>query len=98
VYDLAGNLVQEINPGSIRYNNIDLQYGFQLGCETVDIAVATDRNNDKLVIFKIDPNATDGNYLKDITDSSIGTLFQAAPLDLFKNKKKWQVKLLNLGF
>ncbi|MGQ9872754.1 phytase [Leptodesmis sp.] len=79
VYDLAGNLVQEINPGDIRYNNIDLQYGFPLGYESVDIAVASDRNNDKLVIFKINPNATKGNYLEDITDSSIGTLFQADP-------------------
>lgn len=80
VYDLSGNLVQTINPGDIRYNNVDLQYGFRLGCETVDIAVASDRNNDKLVIFKINPNpATPGQYLEDITDSSIGTLFQSAP-------------------
>ncbi|WP_234300768.1 phytase [Sphaerospermopsis aphanizomenoides] len=81
VYDLSGNLLQEINPGGIRYNNIDLQYGFQLGSETVDIAVASDRNNDKLAIFTINPNATDNNYLEDITDSSIGTLFQAAPFE-----------------
>lgn len=80
VYNLAGELVQEINPGGIRYNNIDLQYGFQLRCESIDIAVATDRNNDRLVIFKITPNpATPGQYLEDITDSSIGTLFQADP-------------------
>jgi 3-phytase len=80
VYDLSGNLLQEINPGNIRYNNVDLQYGFKLGGKSIDIAVASDRNNDKLVIFQIDPNAsTPGEYLKDITDSSIGTLFQAAP-------------------
>ncbi|RUS93807.1 phytase [Trichormus variabilis] len=81
VYDLSGELLQTVNPGGIRYNNIDLQYGFQLGSETVDFAVASDRNNDKLAIFKINPNATDDNYLQDITDSSIGTLFQAAPFD-----------------
>ncbi|MBF2066064.1 MAG: phytase [Calothrix sp. C42_A2020_038] len=80
VYDLSGKLLQEINPGNIRYNNVDLQYGFKLGGESIDIAVASDRNNDKLVIFQIDPNAsTPGEYLKDITDSSIGTLFQAPP-------------------
>jgi 3-phytase len=55
VYDLSGNLVQEVNPGNIRYNNIDLQYGFKLGGESIDIAVASDRNNDKLAIFKINP-------------------------------------------
>ncbi|MBW4605588.1 MAG: phytase [Calothrix sp. FI2-JRJ7] len=82
VYDLSGNLLQEINPGNIRYNNVDLQYGFKLGGKSVDIAVASDRNNDKLVIFQIDPNAsTPGEYLKDITDSSIGTLFQAEPFE-----------------
>ncbi|BAZ11824.1 phytase [Calothrix sp. NIES-4071] len=79
VYDLSGNLLQEINPGNIRYNNVDLQYGFKLGGQSIDIAVASDRNNDKLAIFQIDPNGTSGQYLKDITDSSIGTLFQAAP-------------------
>lgn len=82
VYNLSGELVQEINPGGIRYNNIDLQYGFDLGCESIDIAVATDRNNDKLVIFKINSNPdTPGQYLEDITDRSIGTLFQAAPFE-----------------
>ncbi|AFY32948.1 5'/3'-nucleotidase SurE [Calothrix sp. PCC 7507] len=80
VYDLAGNLLQEVNPGGIRYNNIDLQYGFQLGGEAIDIAVASDRGNDKLAIFKINPNGNaNGKYLEDITDSSIGTLFQNLP-------------------
>ncbi|AUB34651.1 hypothetical protein COO91_00480 [Nostoc flagelliforme CCNUN1] len=80
VYDLSGNLLQTVNPGGIRYNNIDLQYGFKLGNQSVDIAVASDRNNDKLAIFKINPNpTTPGNYLEDITDSNIGTLFQGLP-------------------
>ncbi|MCC5613838.1 phytase [Nostoc sp. CHAB 5836] len=80
VYDLSGNLLQTVNPGGIRYNNIDLQYGFKLGNQSVDIAVASDRGNDQLAIFKINPNpTTPGNYLEDITDSSLGTLFQAAP-------------------
>ncbi|MHC5597330.1 MAG: esterase-like activity of phytase family protein [Nostoc sp.] len=58
VYDLSGNLLQTVNPGGIRYNNIDLQYGFKLGGQSIDIAVASDRNNDKLAIFKINPNPT----------------------------------------
>ncbi len=60
---------------------MDLQYGFKLGGQAIDIAVASDRNNDKLVIFKINPNATDGKYLVDITSPSLGTLFQAAPFN-----------------
>ncbi|MDZ7959978.1 MAG: phytase [Aulosira sp. DedQUE10] len=88
VYDLSGKLLQEVNPGGIRYNNIDLQYGFKLGNQTIDIAVASDafgnpsgeRGNDKLAIFKINPNpSTPGRYLENITDSSLGTIFQAPP-------------------
>ncbi|HYX18834.1 MAG TPA: phytase [Nostoc sp.] len=82
VYDLSGNLLETVNPGGIRYNNIDLQYGFKLGNQSVDIAVASDRNNDKLAIFKINPNpSTPGQYLEDITDSNIATIFQAAPFE-----------------
>ncbi|WP_445629588.1 phytase [Nostoc sp. DSM 114167] len=82
VYDLSGNLLQTVNPGGIRYNNIDLQYGFKLGNQSIDIAVASDRNNDKLAIFKINPNpTTPGQYLEDITYSNIGTIFQAAPFE-----------------
>ncbi|MBD1845558.1 phytase [Cyanobacteria bacterium FACHB-63] len=81
VYDLGGTLVQSINPGGIRYNNVDLQYNFELDGVHTDIALATDRNNDKLAIFKVTPNATDGQYLEDITDSGIGTLFQAEPFE-----------------
>ncbi|MDZ8094726.1 MAG: phytase [Nostoc sp. DedQUE05] len=82
VYDLSGNLLQTVNPGGIRYNNIDLQYGFKLGNQSVDIAVASDRQNDKLAIFKINPNPTAaGQYLEDITDSNIGTIFQASPFE-----------------
>ncbi|MEZ2274334.1 MAG: phytase, partial [Microcoleus sp.] len=82
VYDLQGNLLQSINPGvsatdRIRYNNVDLVYGFKIGDRTVDLAIASDRRNDKLAIFQIDPNpATPGQTLKDITDPSIGTLFR----------------------
>ncbi|MBE8967541.1 phytase [Nostocales cyanobacterium LEGE 12452] len=82
VYDLSGNLLQTVNPGGIRYNNIDLQYGFKLGNQSVDIAVASDRNNDKLAIFKINPNpSTPGQYLENITDSNIATIFQTAPFE-----------------
>lgn len=81
VYDLCGQELQTVNPGDIRYNNIDVQYGFRLGSQTIDIAVASDRNNDKLAIFKINPDATSGNYLEDITNSSISTIFQALPFN-----------------
>ncbi|MEH2205369.1 MAG: phytase [Nostoc sp.] len=82
IYDLSGNLLETVNPGGIRYNNIDLQYGFKLGNQSVDIAVASDRQNDKLAIFKINPNpTTPGQYLENITDSNIGTIFQGLPFE-----------------
>jgi 3-phytase len=82
VYDLGGNLLQEVNPGDIRYNNIDLQYGFDFGGHPIDIAVATDRNNDKLAVFKINPHpSTNGEYLENITETSLSTLFQEQPFE-----------------
>ncbi|WP_094678099.1 phytase [Hydrocoleum sp. CS-953] len=58
VYGLNGQLLQEISPetpGDIRYNNVDIVYDFQIRDETVDLAVATDRENDTLAIWSIDP-------------------------------------------
>lgn len=59
VYDLKGEVVQSIDsePGkqSLRYNNVDLAYGFRLGGRKIDLAVITDRANDLLVFYKIDP-------------------------------------------
>ncbi len=56
VYDLDGNILQSINTtGSVRYNNVDVQYGFLLDGKRIDLAVASDRKNDRLAIFSIDP-------------------------------------------
>ncbi|PZO56276.1 MAG: hypothetical protein DCF15_09220 [Phormidesmis priestleyi] len=70
-FDLQGSIVQTILPapfGEIRYNNVDLVYGFELGGETVDLAVVSDRANDTLAIFKINP---DNQQLEDVTDGNI---------------------------
>jgi len=70
-YNLEGELVQRILPadfGDIRYNNVDLVYGFKLGGQSVDLAVASDRENDTLAIFQIDP---DTRQLTDITADNI---------------------------
>jgi myo-inositol-hexaphosphate 3-phosphohydrolase len=69
--DLDGEVLQTVLPaefGEIRYNNVDLVYGFNLGGETVDLAIASDRENDTLAIFKIDPTT---RQLTDITADSI---------------------------
>lgn len=68
VYDLEGKELQKISPDKIRYNNTDLVYGFPLGEEKVDLAIASDRENDTLVIFQIDPTT---RKLTDITAPTI---------------------------
>ena len=68
VYDLDGEEIQKIAPDNIRYNNVDLVYGFNLDGESVDLAVVSDRANDTLVIFAIDPIT---QQLTDITSPNI---------------------------
>lgn len=57
VHGLDGQPRQTIG-GIDRPNNVDVEYGFRLGGETVDIAVATERLARQLRIFRID--RTDG--------------------------------------
>ncbi|MEL7038367.1 MAG: phytase, partial [Cyanobacteria bacterium J06592_8] len=75
-FDLNGEIVEEILPapfGEIRYNNVDLVYDFELGEETVDLAVASDRENDTLAIWTIDPETLE---LNDVTaDNILETIF-----------------------
>ncbi|NJK39221.1 MAG: phytase [Oscillatoriales cyanobacterium RM1_1_9] len=75
-FDLNGGIVEQILPapfGEIRYNNVDLVYDFELGGETVDLAVASDRENDTLAIWTIDLETL---QLTDITsDDILETIF-----------------------
>lgn len=72
VYDLSGEVVQSIMPEGVRYNNVDSAYGFDLGGETVDLFIATDRFKDTLAIFRVDPVA---RQLVDISDPDGALLF-----------------------
>jgi len=54
VFDLEGKIIPEKNvTGMGRMNNIDVAYGFPLGGEMVDIALATDRNEEKIRAFRL---------------------------------------------
>lgn len=68
VYDLNGKVTQTISPSDVRYNNVDLVYGFKLGGQNVDLAIASDRENDTLAIFQVDPTT---RKLTDVTDNNI---------------------------
>lgn len=56
VFGVDGGIRQTIS-GIDRPNNIDVEYGVQLGGKTVDIAVATERLKRQLRLFRIDPDA-----------------------------------------
>jgi myo-inositol-hexaphosphate 3-phosphohydrolase len=76
VFNMNGKVRQHILPaayGDIRYNNVDLVYGFALGRRSVDLAVASDRENDTLAVFKIDPKR---RRLVDVTSADmLATIF-----------------------
>jgi len=55
VYDLmTGKEIQYLPKGHI--NNVDIRYGFPLGDENVAIVAASDRSNDSIVLYKVNPN------------------------------------------
>ena len=51
-YDLQGKLLQELSVG--RLNNVDIRPNFKLGQQTVDLAVASNRDHNSLSLFSID--------------------------------------------
>src|SRR5450830_1857111 len=50
-YDLDGKLLQELAVG--RLNNVDVRPNFKLGQQTVDLAVASNRDHNSLSLFSI---------------------------------------------
>ncbi|MBC8077008.1 MAG: phytase [Chloroflexales bacterium] len=91
VYDLDGKQLQAITSTNVRYNNVDLQYDFPLGSQKADIAITTDRRNDKLVIFRI-ISAT--RQLEEITDPALGRVFTAnSDQDLIDQKTAYGIAL-----
>lgn len=59
-YDLEGNIVNKVT-GLQRPNNVDIAYGLNVGDTTVDIAVLTEREANKIRVFRLpDLEAIDG--------------------------------------
>jgi 3-phytase len=54
-YDLAGRIVQTI-AGLDRPNNVDVEYGFVLGGRAIDVVAITERRQQRLRLFRIDPD------------------------------------------
>ncbi|WP_327347805.1 phytase [Streptomyces europaeiscabiei] len=84
VYDLDARPVQSVPapkpptaddaPG--RYNNVDLVTGLRTSAGRADVAVVSDRGNDRLRIYRIDPSRPNGP-LTDITDPAAAPVFSA---------------------
>lgn len=55
VYDLQGKELYSYKVG--KPNNIDVRYNFPLGGEKIDIAGASDREKNSLILYKIDPES-----------------------------------------
>ena len=61
VYNLAGEEIQSITPENVRYNNVDIAYGVEYRSQiageisTIDLVVVSDRANDTLAFFSINP-------------------------------------------
>nr|WP_230396219.1 phytase [Streptomyces blattellae] len=84
VYGLDARLVQSVAapkppseddaPG--RYNNVDLVTGLRTSAGRADVAVVSDRGNDRLRIYRIDASRPDAP-LTDITDPAAAPVFSA---------------------
>jgi 3-phytase len=84
VYDLADEEIQSIlaTPAPRadgvdgRDNNVDIAYGLELGGRTVDVAVVSDRFNDQLRFWVIDPAGADAQTpLTEVTAPEQAFLF-----------------------
>jgi 3-phytase len=84
VYDLDARPVQSLPapkppaeddaPG--RYNNVDLVTGLRTTAGRADVAVVSDRGNDRLRVYRVDPDRP-GGPLTDITDPAAAPVFSA---------------------
>ncbi|WP_166845452.1 phytase [Isoptericola sp. BMS4] len=60
-----------------RYNNVDVAYGLEVGGERLDVAVVSDRYNDQIRLFAVDPDgAASDAPLHEITTPDQEFLFQ----------------------
>jgi len=53
VYDLNGNEIQYLYDGKM--NNVDIRYNFSVGTEKVAIIAASNRSNNSIALYKVNP-------------------------------------------
>jgi 3-phytase len=75
VFDLNGKTIQTF--GNLdRPNNVDVEYGIQLGGRPADIAVTTERYKRRLRVFRIAP---DGSGISDVSSAGGIPVFEGQP-------------------
>ena len=80
VYRLDGSVLMSI-PGVDRPNNIDVAYGLKLGGRKIDIAIATERNQNRLRVFEVLP----GKGIRDL--ATIPVFAQPMGIAIYKTGK-----------
>lgn len=75
IYNLRGEVVQSLSPAGVRYNNVDVLYGFPLAGRAADLFVASDRYRDVLAVYAVDPATL---RVRDVTDPA-GPLIYTEP-------------------
>jgi 3-phytase len=55
VYDLTGKEIQYLADGNM--NNVDLRYNFSLSSEKIAIVAASNRSNDSIALYKVNPDS-----------------------------------------
>jgi 3-phytase len=68
VYDLAGNQLQAVDSGNV--NNVDLRYNFPLAGQPTTLVVGSNRSNDSIAIYKVNPQT---RLLEDVAARTIST-------------------------
>ncbi|GCD47983.1 phytase [Streptomyces paromomycinus] len=89
VYDLDAREVQSLpapaapGPGHApgRYNNVDLISGLRLSTGRADLAVTSDRGNDRLRFYRIDRDRA-GGPLTDVTDPAAPPVFSTSQQEI----------------
>jgi 3-phytase len=75
-----------------RYNNVDIAYGLTAGRRSVDIAVVSDRYNDQLRFFTIDPAGSDAAVpLREVTAPELPFLFSPDRAEVDEEKTAYGV-------
>ncbi len=85
VFDLKGNILQDLATG--KPNNVDIRYGFPLAGQPTDIVAASNRSDNTLAIYRMNPGA---RMLEDITAAPIRTGIEAYGFCMYHNSKTGQ--------